>query len=123
MDHGKDRDQEPARKSQSIENQIESQSAKLQGIARAAEQVLEQRAGALLEAQSQEMARRAQGAITAWAERLLPALEASGQQTVTRLAAQLQDELDVGLKNGTEGLARLETTIASAAEVDRKSVV
>ncbi len=119
LDQGNERAQESVRKLQSIENQIESQSAKLQGIARAAEQALEQRAGALLEAQSEEMARRAQGAITAWAERLLPALEASGQQTVTRLAAQLQDELNVGLKNATEVLARLETRVASAEEVLR----
>jgi hypothetical protein len=107
------------RKLQSIENQIEGQTARLQGIARAAEQSLEQRAGALLEAQSQEMARRAEGTIAAWAERLRPALEATGQQTVTRLAAQLKDELHVGVTHAAEVLARLETRIASAEEALR----
>jgi hypothetical protein len=119
LDQGNERAQESVLKLQSIENQIENQTAKLHGIARAVEQALEQRASSLLEAQSQEMARRAEGAITAWAERLQPALEASGQQTVTRLATQLKDELNDSVENATAMVARLENTIGSAEEALR----
>ena len=70
----------------------------------------------MLEAQSQEMARRASGAITTWAERLQPALEATGQQTVTRLAAQIKDELKDRVESAAAMVARLESTIGSADE-------
>jgi hypothetical protein len=119
LDQENERALETARKFQSIESQIENQSAKLPGIARAVEQALEQRASALLEAQSHEMARRAQGAITAWAERLQPALEATGQQTVTRLAAQIKAELKDRVEHAAAMAARLESTIGSAEEVLR----
>ena len=116
LDQGNERAQESVRKFQSIENQIETQTAQLHGIARAVEQTLEQRASALIEAQSQEMARRAEGAIASWVERLQPALEATGQQTVTRLAAQLKDELNDSVEKSAAMVARLEDTIGSADE-------
>jgi hypothetical protein len=111
-----ERAQESVRQLQSVESRIEDQAAKLSGLAQTAEQALEQRATALLEAQSQEMARRAEAAIAAWAERLQPALEATGQQTVTRLAAQIKDELNSRLENAAQILARLESSIGSAEE-------
>jgi hypothetical protein len=119
LDQESERAQESARSLQSIENQIENQTAKIHGVARAVEQALEQRASALLEAQSQEMARRAEGAIIAWAERLQPALEATGQQTVTRLAAQIKAELKDRVESAAGMAARLENTIGSAEEALR----
>jgi hypothetical protein len=116
LDQGYERAQESVRKFQSIENQIETQTAQLDGIARAVEQTLEQRASALIEAQSQEMARRAEGAIASWVERLQPALEAAGQQSVTRLATQLKDELKESSEKSAAMVARLENTIGSAEE-------
>jgi hypothetical protein len=116
LDQGNERAQESVRKLQSFEQQIEDQAARLQGIGGATGQALEQRASALLEAQSREMARRAEDAITTWAQRLQPALEAAGEQTVTRLAAQLKDELNDRVQSGAAMVARLETTIASADE-------
>jgi hypothetical protein len=116
LDRGNERAQESVRKLQSFEQQIEDQAVRLQGIAGATGQALEQRASALLEAQSQEMARRAEDAITTWSQRLQPALEAAGEQTVTRLAAQLKDELNDRVQSGAAMVARLETTVASADE-------
>lgn len=116
LDQGNERAQESMRKLQSVDNQIEEQAAKLQGIAGATEQALEQRASALLEAQSHEMARRAEDAITMWAQRLQPALEAAGEQTVTRLAAQLKGELSDRVQSGAAMVAQLETAIGSAEE-------
>ena len=78
-------------------------------MAQAAEQAFADRAAALLDAQSQEMARRAEGAIATWSERLQPALEATGQQTVTRLASQIKDGLNAGVENAAQVLARLES--------------
>lgn len=119
LDQENERAQEAARKLQSIERQIENQSAKLTEIAAAVEQALEQRASALLEAQSHEMARRAEGAITMWAERLQPALEATGQQTVTRLAAQIKADLKDRVESAAAMAARLQSTIGSAEEALR----
>jgi len=114
LDQDNERAQESMRKLQSAENQIEDHAAKLQVIAGTAEKALEQRASALLEVQSQEMARRAEGAIGTWAQRLQPALEAAGEQTVTRLASQLKGELSDRVQSGAAMVARLETTIESA---------
>lgn len=119
LDQENERAQESARKLQSIERQVENQSAKLTEIAAAVEQALEQRAGALLEAQSHEMARRAEGALTIWAERLQPALEATGQQTVTRLAAQIKADLKDRVESAAAMAARLQSTIGSAEEALR----
>ena len=120
LDQEHERAQESVRNLRSVEDQIENQAAKLHGVARAVEQALEQRASALLEAQSEEMTRRASGAITAWAERLQPALEATGQQTVTRLATQIKAELKDKVESAAAMATRLENTIESAEEALRK---
>ncbi len=119
LDQENERALESLRKVQTVEHYIENQAGKLHGITQAVEQALEQRASALLEAQSQEMARRASGAITTWAERLQPALEATGQQTVTRLAAQIKAELKERVESAAAMVARLESTIGSADEALR----
>jgi hypothetical protein len=119
LDQENERALESFRKVQTVEHYIEDQAAKLQGITQAVEQALEQRASALLEAQSEEMARRASGAITAWSERLQPALEATGQQTVTRLAAQIKADLKDRVESAAAMVARLESTIGSADEALR----
>jgi hypothetical protein len=119
LDQGNERAQESMRKLQSSENQIEEHAAKLQGMAAATEQSLEQRASALVEAQSHEMSRRAEDAIITWAQRLQPALEAAGEQTVTRLAAQLKGELSDRVQSGAAMVARLENAVGSADEALR----
>jgi hypothetical protein len=116
LDQGNEHAQESVRNLYALQSRIEEQAGKLSGISRAVEQALEQRASALLEAQSQEMARRAEGALGTWAERLRPSLEATGQQIVTRLAAQLKDELNDRVQNAAGMVARLESTIDSAEQ-------
>jgi hypothetical protein len=119
LDQGNERALESVRKFQAIESQVGSQAGKLQEMAGAVEQALEQRAIALLEAQSQEMARRAEAAVAAWTDRLQPALEATGQQTVTRLAAQLKAELKDRVESADAMVTRLESTIGSAEDALR----
>ena len=120
LDRGNERAEESLRNLHSIENQIarqvEDQAGKLAALAQAAEQAFAERAAALLDAQSQEMAHRAEGAIAAWSERLQPALEATGQQTVARLASQIKDDLNTGVENATQTLARLEGASVAAEE-------
>ena len=99
-----------------IVRQVGDQAAKLAGLAQTAEQAFAERAAALLDAQSQEMARRAEGAIAAWSERLQPALEATGQQTVARLASQIKDELSAGVEHATRTLARLDNARAASEQ-------
>jgi hypothetical protein len=104
------------RKLQMIENQIQNYSASLDGITHAAEQAFHRRADVLLELQSQEMTRRAEQAINLWAERLQPALEATGQQTVTRLAAQIKADLNDRLHSAGTMISRLENAIAASEQ-------
>src|SRR5260370_39621462 len=66
------------------------------------------------------MARRAEDAIATWAQRLQPALEAAGEQTVTRLAAQLKGGLPDRVQSGAAMVAHLESTIGSAEESLRR---
>lgn len=99
-----------------LARQIDDQSARLAGLAQAAEQAFAERAAALLDAQSQEMGLRAEGAIAAWSERLQPALEATGQQTVTRLASQIQESLSAGVENASQVIARLEAASLTAEQ-------
>ena len=83
-------------------------------------QTLEQRANALLEAQSAEMTRRAEGALGAWAERLPPALETAGQQALTRLTAEIKSKMKDSIENAAAMVTRLERAIASAEEALRR---
>jgi hypothetical protein len=108
------------RKLQSIESQIQNYSANLDGITRAAEQAFHRRADALLEVQSQEITRRAEQAIKLWAERLQPVLEATGQQTATRLAAQIKADLNDRLQSAGTMISRLEDTITASEQDLRK---
>jgi hypothetical protein len=115
---GSERAEESLRNLHAIESrvsaQIDNHSARLNALAEAAENTLAQRATALLEAQSEEMARRAEGAIATWAERLQPALEVTGQQTVTRLAGEIKENLSASVEKAAQVLSRLEHASASA---------
>ena len=99
---------------------IEEQTGKFDALARNAEQELQRRAATVLEAQSRELARRAEGALAAWTERLQPSLEAAGQQAVARLAAQVDQELATRLKPASQAYTRLERGLAQADQALRR---
>ena len=91
---------------------IEEQAGRFDALTRNVQQELQRRAATVLEAQSRELARRAEGALAAWTERLQPSLDAAGQQAVARLAAQLDQDLAARLKPASQAVARLERGVA-----------
>jgi hypothetical protein len=92
----------------------------LSAVALAAQQQLERRAADLLEHQSQEINRRLDSAVASWTQRLQPALQAAGQETVARLGVQLEQELGSRLDRVREVLARLDSRTQAADEALRK---
>jgi hypothetical protein len=65
------------------------------------------RGEALLEAQSNEMNRRAELAVSGMATRLQPVLESAGQETIGRLASELEQRLAPQIARATEMLSKL----------------
>ncbi len=85
-------------------------------LANTAQQELERRATDLVEAQSRELANRAEQNIAAWTDRLQPALETAGQQIVVRLGADLDQQLNTRLDRASHVLAELDRgTVAAEA--------
>jgi len=99
---------------------IEEQTGKFDALTRSAQQELQRRAATVLEAQSRELARHAEGALAAWTERLQPSLEAAGQQAVARIAAQLDQDLAARLKPASQAVARLERGVAEGDQALRR---
>ena len=99
---------------------IEEQTGKFEALTRSAQQELQRRAATVLEAQSRELARRAEGALTDWTARLQPSLESAGQQAVARLAAQVDQELAARLKPAQQAVARLERGVAQGDQALRR---
>jgi len=99
---------------------IEEQTGKFDALTRNAQQELQRRAATVLEAQSRELARRAEGALAAWTTRLQPSLEAAGQQAVARLTAQLDQELAARLTPASQACARLERGVAEGDQALRR---
>jgi len=77
---------------QSIE-QLEASRADISALLQSASEELAQRGASILEAQEAEMNRRAESAVAAMAQRLNPMLEAAGQETIEKLANELEEKL------------------------------
>ncbi len=105
---------------QSAAQSVADQTAQLDALREGAQLELERRAAALVETQNQELARRGEDAIAAWTERLQPALEAAGQETVARVGAQLEQQLGSHLERANQVLARLESESLAAEEARLK---
>jgi hypothetical protein len=95
---------------------IDEHTAKFDAITRNAQQELQRRAATVLEGQSRELARRAEGALASWTEKLRPSLEAAGQQAVARLVPQIDQDIAARLKPAAQAYARLERGVAAADE-------
>lgn len=91
---------------QSLET-LEARRGEFSSLLDAASQEWARRGEALLEAQSNEMNRRAESAITGMAERLQPVIETAGQQTIERLAGELEQRLAPQITRASEMLSRL----------------
>src|SRR5258705_3854472 len=93
-----------------LQQSLEQFETRKEGIAQiipTASQELAQRGEALLEAQSVEMNRQADAAVIGMAERLQPALESTGHQTIERLGHELEERLAPQVARATELLSKL----------------
>ncbi len=101
---------------QSATRGMEEWGSQLAGLAQTAQEDLQRRATGLVEAQSQELARRAEESIAAWSERLQPEFEAAGQQTVARLAAELEQQLRSRLDHASQAVGDLERRVLATED-------
>lgn len=81
--------------------------SRLDTLSQTAAAELQRRCEAIVATQSQELSRRAESALAGMAERMKPTLEAAGQQSVTRLAGQLEQQLAPHLDRARQLLEKL----------------
>jgi hypothetical protein len=98
---------------------IDEHAARIDSVTRNAHQELQRRAATVLEAQSRELAHRAEELLASWTDRLQPALETAGEQAVARLVPQMDQELAERLKPANHAYARLERGVAAMDEALR----
>jgi hypothetical protein len=87
--------------------QLEARRGEFNAHLQSASEEWTRRSEAVLEAHSVEMSRRAEFAVAGMAERLQPALEASGHETIDRLALELEQRLSPQIARVTEMLSKL----------------
>src|SRR5207302_17970 len=102
---------------QQAADRMEEFSSRLDMMGQAAAGKLQERFEDILAKESLELNRRAESAIAGMAERLQPVLEEAGQQSLARLAAQLEQRLAPRMKGASEVLAKLTAGAAQAEEL------
>ena len=95
---------------------LEDFNSRLEQMSQATAARLEERFEEILSNESAEINRRAEGAVAGMVDHLQPVLEAAGQQSLARLAAQLEQELAPQIERASDLLARLAASQASAEE-------
>jgi hypothetical protein len=86
---------------------LESRRGEFSTLLQSASEEWARRGEALLEAQNGEMNRRAESAVAGMAQRMQPMLEAAGQDTIERLASELEQRLAPQIAGATEMLGKL----------------
>jgi hypothetical protein len=86
---------------------VESKKTEISSHAQSASDELARRGEALLESHSAEMNRRAESAADGMAQRLQPVLESAGNQTIERLASELEQRFAPQIARATEILSNL----------------
>jgi len=87
--------------------QLEARRGEFSALIQAASEEWARRGEAILEAQSGELNRQAESAVTGMAQRLQPMLEAAGHETIEKLASELQQRLEPHIFGATEMLGKL----------------
>jgi len=90
---------------QSVE-QLEARRGEFHALLQAASEEWARRGQAMLDAQSGEMNRRAESALAGMAQRLQPVLDAAGRDTIERLASELEQRLSPQISQATEMLSK-----------------
>ena len=86
---------------------LEARRGEFSALLQAASEEWARRGEAMLEAQSGEMNRRAESAVAGMAQRLQPMLEAAGHDTIEKLASELEQRLAPQIARATEILSKL----------------
>jgi hypothetical protein len=96
------------RQTQIVSQSLEEWPAKVGELTKAAQLELERRASAVVEAESRQLASRAQESIAAWTERLEPALETAARRAVSRLGEEMEQQLGARLETAGRVLGNLD---------------
>ncbi len=96
---------------------VESQAASLEEMSRATASELQRRFEGILTEESAKLTRRAEAAVAGMAERLQPAIEAAGQETLARLAGQLEAQLASQVDRAKHLTEKLAARTGSAARL------
>jgi hypothetical protein len=96
--------------------QFEAKRGEFSALLQAASEEWARRGEAMLEAQNGELARRAESAVAGMAQRLQPMLEAAGQDTIGRLASELELRLAPQIASAMETLGKL---VADREQADK----
>ena len=115
LDEQNERLHESLRQLQAAEERLSKQVSKLDQLAQAAGQSIESRAAAVLETTSQEMTRRAEVTMAAWAEQIRTIQDATGQE-IDRFTSELKTELSSRLSGTNETLKNIEAATIAAQE-------
>jgi hypothetical protein len=115
LDQENERLHESLRRLQAADERLSEQLSKLDLLAQAAGQNLESRASAVVETASQEMTRRAEDTLAAWAEQIRTIKEATGQE-IDRFTTELKAELSSRLHGTNDTLKNIEAATIAAQE-------
>jgi hypothetical protein len=108
------RAQDSVHEIQSASQQAGEWPSKISEMTQTAQRELERRAAALVEAESQQLALRAQENLAAWTQRLEAPLEAVARQTVARLGAEFEDQIASRIERARAAFEELERGALSA---------
>ncbi len=101
---------------QQAATRLDEYTSRLDALGRATAEELQRRFEAILETESAELHRRAEGAVAGMAERLQPALETAGQESVARMVARLEQQLGPHLERANELAQKLAAHQADVEE-------
>jgi hypothetical protein len=87
--------------------QLEAKRGDFAGLLQTASDEWARRGEAMLEAQSAELNRRAESAVTGMSQRLQPMLEAAGQESIEKLATEFENRFSPRITQATELLSKI----------------
>jgi len=87
--------------------QLETKRGEFSGLVQAATEEWGRRGEIMLETTSAQLNRQAESAVAGMAQRLQPMLEATGRDTIEKLAGELEQRLEPQIARGTEMLGKL----------------
>jgi hypothetical protein len=120
LDRESVRSQEVLAQIQDSASRLENQAASLDAMSRTTAEELQERFESILTTESAELNRRAEVAVTGMAERLQPIIEAAGEETLSRLAGQMEAQLTPHVDRAKELVVTLSAETSAAEQMLRE---